>query len=42
MQDAGEDSTGGFLASAFTSHLQGHSNADYLWKVQYKIITELY
>ena len=28
VQDAGEDSTGGFLASAFTSHLQGHSNAD--------------
>ena len=41
VQDAGEDSTGGFLASAFTSHLQGHSNADYLWKVQYKIITDL-
>ena len=41
VQDAGEDSTGGFLASAFTNHLQGHSNADYLWKVQYKIITDL-
>ena len=41
VQDAGEDSTGGVLASAFTNHLQGHSNADYLWKVQYKIITDL-
>ncbi len=41
VQDAGEDSTGSFLASAFTNHLQGHSNADYLWKVQYKIITDL-
>lgn len=41
VQDAAEDSTGGFLASAFAHHLQGHSNADYLWKIQYKIITEL-
>ena len=41
VQDAGEDFTGVFLASAFTNHLQGHSNADYLWKVQYKIITDL-
>ena len=41
VQDAAEDSTGGFLASAFAHHPQGHSNADYLWKIQYKIITEL-
>ena len=41
VKDAGEDSTGGFLASAFAHHSQGHNNADYLWKVQYKIITDL-
>lgn len=41
VQDAAEASTGGFLASAFAHHPQGHSNADYLWKIQYKIITEL-
>lgn len=41
VQDAAEDSTGGFLASAFAHHPQGHSNADDLWKIQYKIITEL-
>ena len=41
VRDAGEDSTGGFLASAFAHHSQGHNNADYLWKVQYKIITDL-
>ena len=41
VQDAAEDSTGGFLASAFAHHPQGHSNTDYLWKIQYKIITEL-
>lgn len=32
---------GGFLSSAFSHRSSGPNNADYLWKIQYKIITEL-
>ena len=41
IQDAGEYAPGGFLASAFTHRDGGPNNADYLWKIQYRIISEL-
>lgn len=41
IRDAGEDAPGGFLASAFSHPNSGHNNADYLWEIQYQIITEL-
>ena len=41
IKEAGEYAPGGFLASAFSHHNPGPNNADYLWKIQYKIITEL-
>ena len=41
IKDAGEYTPGGFLSSAFTSRAFGPTNEDYLWKVQYQIITEL-
>ena len=41
IQEAGEYAPGGFLASAFSRRSLAPSNADYLWKIQYRIITEL-
>lgn len=41
IADAGEYAPGGFLASAFAHRTGDLNNADYLWKIQYKIITEL-
>jgi cytidylate kinase len=41
IKDAGEYAPGGFLASAFSHPAANPNNADYLWKIQYKIITEL-
>lgn len=41
IKDAGEYAPGGFLASAF-SHPAGRlNNADYLWEIQYQLITGL-
>ena len=41
IKDAGEYAPGGFLASAFSHHTAEPNNADYLWKIQYRVITEL-
>ena len=41
IKDAGEYAPGGFLASAFSRQSFGPNNTDYLWEIQYKIITEL-
>lgn len=43
IKDAGEYAPGGFLVSAFShaSRSGNPNNADYLWKIQYNIITEL-
>lgn len=41
IEDAGEYAPGGFLSSAFTNRAFGPTNEDYLWQIQYKIITEL-
>lgn len=40
IRDAGEYSPGGFLSSALSRHSSAN-NADYLWQVQYSIITGL-
>lgn len=41
IQDAEEYSPGGFLASALSNRSFGPTNEDYLWEIQWKIITEL-
>lgn len=41
IQDAGEYSPGGFLTSALSNRSFGPTNEDYLWEIQWKIITEL-
>lgn len=41
IKDAGEYAPGGLLASAFSHQAFGPNNADYLWKIQYKIIEDL-
>lgn len=41
VKEAGEYAPGGFLASAFSNRAFGPNNADYIWEIQYKIITEL-
>lgn len=41
IQDTGEYSPGGFLASALSNRSFGPTNEDYLWEIQWKIITEL-
>ena len=41
IKDAGEYSPGGFLSSALTNRSAGPTNEDYLWNIQYNIITEL-
>ena len=41
IKEAGEYAPGGFLASAFSHPASGPNNADYLWEIQYRLITEL-
>lgn len=41
IKDAGEYAPGGFLSSALSNRSFGPTNEDYLWEIQYKIITEL-
>ena len=41
IKDAGEYAPSGFLSAAFSHRGFGPTNADYLWEIQYKIITEL-
>lgn len=41
VKNAGEYTAGGFLSSAFANRSFGPTNEDYLWNIQYKIITEL-
>lgn len=41
IKDAGEYAPGGLLTSAFSHGKAIYNNADYLWKIQYKIIMEL-
>lgn len=41
IKEAGEYAPGGFLSSAFSHHSFIPNNADYLWKIQYNIITDL-
>ena len=41
IQEAGEYAPGGFLSNAFSHRGSGPNNADYLWKIQYNIISEL-
>lgn len=41
IKEAGEYAPGGFLASAFSHPASGPNNTDYLWKMQYQLITEL-
>ena len=41
IQEAGEYAPGGFLSNVFSSRTYGPTNEDYLWKVQYQVITEL-
>ena len=38
---AGEYTPGGVLANVFSNRAYGPTNEDYLWKIQYQIITEL-
>lgn len=41
IKDAGEYAPGGRLSSALWNRAFGPTNEDYLWKIQYKIITDL-
>ena len=41
IMEAGEYSPGGFLSAALTNRSAGPTNEDYLWNIQYNIITEL-
>ena len=41
IKDAGEYTPGGFLSSALANRAFGQTNEDYLWKIQYKIISEI-
>lgn len=41
IKDAGEYAPGGFISSALLNRAFGPTNEDYLWKIQYKIITDL-
>ncbi len=41
IKDAGEYAPGGFLGSAFSRRDFGPTNEDYLWEIQYKVITDL-
>ena len=41
IKEAGEYAPGGLLANAFSRRDAGPNNADYLWQIQYKIISQL-
>ena len=41
IKDAGEYAPGGYISSAFSNRMFGPTNEDYLWNIQYKIISEL-
>lgn len=41
IKDVGEYSSGGFLSNAFSYRGTASNNADYLWKIQFNIITLL-
>lgn len=41
IKDAGEYAPGGFLSSAFSNRTFSPTNEDYLWEIQYKIITDI-
>ena len=41
IREAGEYTPGGALANLFSNRAYGPTNEDYLWKIQYQIITEL-
>lgn len=41
VREVGEYAPGGLLITAFSYRNPGHNNADYLWSIQYNIITEL-
>ena len=41
IKEAGEYAPGGFLASALSNRAFGPTNEDYLWNIQYQVITEL-
>lgn len=41
IKEAGEYAPSGFLSAAFHSHNGYTSNSDYLWKLQYQLITEI-
>ena len=41
IKEAGEYAPSGFLSSAFADRFFGPTNEDYLWNIQYQVITEL-
>lgn len=41
IQEAGEYTPGGMLSNVFSNRAYGPTNEDYLWKIQYQVITEL-
>ena len=41
IKEAGEYAPGGFLASALSNRAFGPTNEDYLWNIQYQVITDL-
>ncbi|MDO5544690.1 MAG: cytidylate kinase-like family protein [Eubacteriales bacterium] len=41
IQEAGEYAPGGVLSNVFSNRAYGPTNEDYLWKIQYQIITDL-
>lgn len=41
IKDAGEYAPGGYISNAFSNRMFGPTNADYLWDIQYNLISEL-
>ena len=41
IREAGEYTPGGVFANVFSNRVYGPTNEDYLWRIQYQIITEL-
>ena len=41
VQEAGEYASGGFLSNVFSHQGSSPNNVDYLWQIQYRIISEL-
>lgn len=41
IKEAGEYTPGGFLSNVFSNRAYGPTNEDYLWKIQYQVITDL-